>query len=267
MTFSEEFNSTETDVDFDEVGSSYPTAFGITFTPQISGICLGVLGLLGSIYVGFNFVKPAYDNYTELKATEAEKQGQVAQQQSGELSQKMLEAEQKLRESEALRSDVLSLFSSEESLKTILFDINQLVQKHQAKLVSFSPNGGITVVRDSSLGEGANDRLKSQKLDLTIRGDFVSTQSLLRDLERLQPLLVITGLNSKLVKEQFTIEIVEIKQEGGESVATGQAISQGNNALETSFTLDAILPLSPEELAKLNSEAEGPEEGEQSEQQ
>ena len=265
MTFSEEFNSTETDVDFEETGSSYPSAFGITFTPQISGICLGVLGLLGSIYVGFSFVKPAYDNYTELKATEAEKQGQVAQQESRELSQQMLEAEQKLRNSEALRRDVLSLFSSEESLKTILFDINQLVQKHQAELVSFRPNGGITVVRDSSLGGGANDRLKRQKFDLTIRGDFGSTQSLLRDLERLQPLLVITGLNSKLVEEQFSIEMVEINEEGGETVATGQAKSQGQDALETSFTLDAILPLSPGELAQLNPEQEGSEEGEQSE--
>ena len=73
MTFSEEFNSTETDTDFEELGSSYPTAFGITFTPRIIGACLGVLGLVGSIYVGLSFVKPAYDNYNELKATEAQK--------------------------------------------------------------------------------------------------------------------------------------------------------------------------------------------------
>ena len=51
MTFSEEFNSTETDTDFEELGSSYPTAFGITFTPQIIGACLGVLGLVGSCRV------------------------------------------------------------------------------------------------------------------------------------------------------------------------------------------------------------------------
>ena len=254
MTFSEEFNSTETDTDFEELGSSYPTAFGITFTPQIIGACLGVLGLVGSIYVGLSFVKPAYDNYNELKATEAQKQGELAQQESGELSKKMLEAEQKLRQSESLRRDVLSLFSSEESLKTILLDINQVVEKHQAELVSFKPNGTITVVRDSSLGEGVNDRLKRQKFDLTIRGNFGSTQSILRDLERLQPLLVITGLNSKLVKEGFTVEILEIRQEGGQTVATGQAKSQGQDALETSFTLDAILPLSPGELAQLTPE-------------
>ncbi|MDJ0597769.1 MAG: pilus assembly protein, partial [Crocosphaera sp.] len=127
MTFSEEFNPTQTDEDFDDLGSSYPTAFGITFTPQITGICLGILGLVGSIYVALNFVKPAYDNYSQLKVTETEKLGQVEQQQSGELSKKMLDAEQKLRESETLRNQVLSLFSSEESLKTLLFDINQLV--------------------------------------------------------------------------------------------------------------------------------------------
>ncbi len=262
MTFSEEFNSTETDVDFEELGSSYPTAFGITFTPQITGACLGLLGLVGSIYVGLTFVKPAYDNYTQLKATEVEKQGQVARQESGQLNQQMFEAEQKLRESESLRNDVLSLFSSEESLKTILFDINQLVQKHQAQLVSFKPKGNITVVKDSSLGAGVNNRLKRQQFELTIKADFGSTQSILRDLERLQPLLVITGLNSKLVEEKFTIDIVEVKDEGGQTVATGQAQTQGQVVLETSFTLDAILPLSPEELSKLTSQEETPEEGE-----
>lgn len=260
MTFSEEFNSTETDVDFEELGSSYPTAFGITFTPQISGACLGLLGLVGSIYVGLTFVKPAYDNYAQLKDTEAEKQGQVAQQESGELSQQMFEADEKLRKSESLRNDVLSLFSSEESLKTLLVDINRLVEKNQAQLVIFKPKGNITVVQDSSLGAGVNNRLKRQQFELTIKGNFRSTQSLLRDLERLQPLLVMTELNSKLVEENFTIDIVEVKEEGGQTVATGQ--TQAQASLETSFTLDAILPLSPEELSKLTAEEQTPEEGE-----
>lgn len=262
MTFSEEFTSTQTDVDFDDVGGNYPTAFGITFTPQVSGICLGLLGLVGSVYVALTFVKPAYDNYTQLRATEAEKLAQVAQQESGELSKKMLDAEEKLRESEAVRNQVLSLFSSEESLKTLLFDINQLVQKHQAELVSFQPNGTITVVNDGSLGEGVNGRLKRQQFNLTVKGDFGSTQSLLRDLERLQPLLVIQELRSNLAEEQFIIDIVDVKQQGGETVVTGQTTSKGNDSLETSFSLDAILPLSPEEVAELTTEEEEQPEGE-----
>ena len=32
------------DADFND-GPNYPSAFGITFTPMISGICLGVLGI------------------------------------------------------------------------------------------------------------------------------------------------------------------------------------------------------------------------------
>lgn len=259
MTFSEEFNPTQTDEDIDELGSSYPTAFGITFTPQITGICLGILGLVGSVYVALTFVKPAYDNYQTLRATESEKLGQVEQQESGELSKKMLDAEQKLRESEALRNQVLSLFSSEESLKTLLFDINQLLKKHQVELVSFKPVGAITVVADGSLGAGVNGRLKRQQFDLTVKGNFGATQSLLRDLERLQPLLVIRALNSSLVEDQFVVDIVDIKQEGGETVATGQATAQGKDALETSFSLDAILPMSPDEVAALNPEEETPE--------
>ncbi|MGB5594561.1 MAG: pilus assembly protein [Crocosphaera sp.] len=259
MTFSEEFNSTQTDVDFEEGGGSYPTAFGVTFTPQVSGLILGLLGLVGSVYVVFTFVMPAYNSYNDLKADEAQKQSQVQQQSSGSLDKKMLDAEQKLRESEALRSQVLSLFSNEQSLKTILFDINQLVEKHQAELVSFKPNGTVTVVNDGSLGAGVNGRLKRQRFDLTVKSDFESIQSLLRDLERLQPLLVIKELNSKLVEEQFAIEIVNVRDEGGKQVATGQAKPKGKDSLETSFTLDAILPLSPEEVAKLAPEEKADE--------
>ncbi len=254
MTFSDEFNATQTDVDFDEVEASYPTAFGITFTPQVIGIILGALGLLGSIYVVLNFVMPAYSSYQSLRADEATKQSQVQQQESGELNQKMLDAEKKLRESEALRNQVLALFSSEDSLKTMLLDINQLVEKHGLELVNFKPDGSVTVVSDGSLGSGVNGRLKRQRFNLTIEGDFGSTQSLLRDLERLQPLLVITGLNSKLVEEKFMVDIVDIKEESGQTVVTGQAKPQGNESLETSFVLDAILPLSPDELAELTPE-------------
>ncbi|MDJ0508116.1 MAG: pilus assembly protein [Crocosphaera sp.] len=253
MTVSDEFNSTQTDVDFDEVGSGYPTAFGITFTPQITGLILGALGLLGSIYVVFNFVMPAHKSYQSLKADEVAKQSQVKQQESGELSQKMLETEAKLRESEALRNQVLALFSSEDSLKTMLFDINQLVEKHRLQLISFKPNGSVTVVTDGSLGTGVNNRLKRQRFGLTIEGNFESTQSLLRDLERLQPLLVITGLDSKLVEDKFLINVKDSEEVGEETTITG------NNSLKTRFTLDAILPLSPEELAKLSPEEEGEE--------
>ncbi|MEM8780487.1 MAG: pilus assembly protein [Cyanobacteria bacterium P01_G01_bin.49] len=256
-TFSEEFIPEE-EQDFEEDETNYPTAFGITFTPQVSGISLAVLGVLSSAYILLNLVMPAYDNYNTLKADEAAKQSQIEQQKSGKLDTKMIESEQKLRESKALRAQVLSLFSSEQSLKTLLLDVDKLVEKHQAKLLSFQPDGSLTVINDASLGEGVNNRLKRQRFTLTIEGGFGQTQSLLRDLERLQPLLLVQKLNSKLVEEQFTIEIVDVQQEGGEVIAQGQATTQGQDKVETSFILDAILPLSPEEVADL---APKPEEG------
>ena len=255
MTFAEEFTPEE-ELDFDEGGGNYPTAFGITFTPQVSGIALAVLGVVGSGYVLLNFVMPAYNNYQTLKADEAQKLSQIEQQKSGALDVKQIEAERKLRESQALRGQVLSLFSSETSLKTLLFDVNQLVEKHQAKLVSFQPEGSPTVVSDASLGAGVTNRLKRQRFTLTVEGNFEKTQSLLRDLERLQPLLLINELNSKLVEEKFTIKIVDVQREGGEVVAQGQATAQGQDKVETSFTLDAILPLSPQEAADLTSKSE-----------
>ncbi|MEA5510728.1 pilus assembly protein [Crocosphaera sp. UHCC 0190] len=249
MTFSEEFTPDE-EQDFGEGGGGYPTAFGITFTPQVTGLGLGLLGVCASVYILLNLVMPAYENYSTLKIDEAEKQSKVDEQKSGKLEEKMLDADRKLRESEALRAQVLSLFSSENSLKTMLLDVNNLVEKHPgAKLVSFKPEGTLTVVNDGSLGQGVNNRLKRQRFTLTIEADFQATQTILQDLERLQPLLLIKGLSSQLSEEKSNV-----KPGGGETIA------QGQNQLKTSFSLDAILPLSQEELVDL---APKPEEGDE----
>jgi len=50
-----------------EENPNYPTAFGITFTPQVGGILFGVLGLLGSLYLFLNVVQPAWENYQKLR--------------------------------------------------------------------------------------------------------------------------------------------------------------------------------------------------------
>jgi hypothetical protein len=62
MTFTEEFENQEL-AELDQ----YPTAFGITFTPRNSGIAAGVLGLLGSFYLLFNWVMPAYNTLQQLQ--------------------------------------------------------------------------------------------------------------------------------------------------------------------------------------------------------
>ncbi|MGL5033341.1 MAG: PilN domain-containing protein, partial [Microcystaceae cyanobacterium] len=83
MTFTEDYTTTQIfDTEFD-ANANYPTAFGITFTPQITGIGLGVLGLVGSFYVLFTFFLPAWDEFQKLKTDEAAKQQEVDTQKAG----------------------------------------------------------------------------------------------------------------------------------------------------------------------------------------
>ncbi|GBF79107.1 pilus assembly protein [Aphanothece sacrum] len=252
MTFSEELTSQE-EQDFEGEGGGYPTAFGITFTPQITAIALALLGLAGSIYVFTSFVQPALESYNTLKTDEAEKQSQVDQRKSGKLEQKMVDAETKLRDSEALRSQVLALFSNESTLATLLLDIDRFVKGNNGQLNSFKPDGTITIVSDGSLGPSVNNRLKRQRFQLEIEANFPETQAILTDLERLQPLLLVQSLKTQLVEEKFKIKLLNVKQTGEEIQAQGQAVPQGKDTVKTTFALDAILPLSPEELVKLTA--------------
>jgi hypothetical protein len=247
--------------------AEYPVAFGITFTPQVSGIALALLGLVGAGYVLVTFFMPALTEYNALKADEVDKQDQINRQKSGEIDQKMLQAETDLKQSEALRNQVLSLFSSEASLKTLLLDINTFVDARQVELLSFKPTGTPTVVNDGSLGETVNNRLKRQSFQLEVEGTFEKTHELLQDLERLQPLLIIKQLNSQRLEETFEVKLINNQTSNGGTSVQGQVVPQGMNKVKTTFTLDAILPLTPEEVAELApppaeaAEGETPENG------
>ncbi|MEB3228143.1 MAG: pilus assembly protein, partial [Synechocystis sp.] len=83
--YSESYTTSTTTIIDEEFDASadYPTAFGITFTPQVSGIALGIVGVVGMVYIVLNFFLPAWDEYQQLKSDEAAKQAQVDQQSTG----------------------------------------------------------------------------------------------------------------------------------------------------------------------------------------
>lgn len=241
MTYREEF------VPEEEQGleeGNYPTAFGITFTPQVSGIGLALVGLVGAIYILMNFAMPAWDNYSKLKEDETNKQQQVEQQTSGKLDKKLQDAQVKLQQAEALKAQVLAFFSNEKTLETLLLDLNRFFQARKVKLISFQPQGDITIISDSSLGQAVNNKLKRQSFNLEMEGSFVQTQALLRDLERLQPLLVLKNLNSQTTGNQKVTLINRPNQ-------ASALIPGGEEKLKTTLTLDVILPLTPVEVAKV----------------
>lgn len=250
MTFGTDFNRDDQD-DLLLEGENYPVAFGITFTPQVTGIALGLLGLVGAGYVLMNFVMPAYDSYQKLKTEEAEKLEQIEQQQSGTLGQKLIAAESQLRQMEALRSQVLGLFSSNDSLKTLLFDVGRLVEARNAALLSFAPSGDLAVVADGSLGESVNNKLKRQSFALEVEGNYAQIQALMSDLERLQPLLIVKQLNTSPLEQTTEVNLAGVRVQNGQLVSSGTVVPKGSEKLKATFTLEAILPLTPEEIAQL----------------
>jgi hypothetical protein len=243
MTYTQDYSTTTIIDDFGSE-SNYPTAFGITFTPKVSGIALGLLGLLGAGYVLMNFFMPALGKYLELKLDEATKQEQVNQQTQATLQQKLQEAEGRLQQAENRRTTVLDLYASSEDLKTLLLDINALIQSRDLDFINFLPQGDPVVIGDDSLGAGAKNKLKRQTYQLTLKGPFGNTHNLIRDLERLQPLILIKDLKADLVQTQIPVNLVQ-------SGSQAELKPEVDDTLNTSMTLDVLLPLTPEEIAAL----------------
>ena len=242
MTFTEEYLGDEDDL---QGSSEYPSAFGITFTPRVSGIAIGVLGLLGSLYLALNWLLPMYDQYQKLKTDEITKQDQITQRKSGDLDRKIEALQIQLQQKESQKQQVLAMFAREQDLNTLLLDISNLLKNRNIELLSFSPQGKMAPISDGSLGEMVNNKLKRQTYQARLRGSFESTQAVVRDLERLQPLVIVRGLRSQAEDQENVGTLV------GTSPSSAQVIPAQNLPITTDMQLDVIIPLTAEEVAKL----------------
>ena len=242
MTFTEEYLGDEDDL---QGSSEYPSAFGITFTPRVSGIAIGVLGLLGSLYLALNWLLPMYDQYQKLKTDEITKQDQITQRKIGDLDRKIEALQIQLQQKESQKQQVLAMFAREQDLNTLLLDISNLLKNRNIELLSFSPQGKMAPISDGSLGEMVNNKLKRQTYQAKLRGSFESTQAVVRDLERLQPLVIVRGLRSQAEAQENVGTLV------GTSPSSAQVIPAQNLPITTDMQLDVIIPLTAEEVAKL----------------
>jgi len=244
MTYSEEYTTTTIlDQDFGQAGN-YPTAFGITFTPKVSGIALAILGAVGAVYVLLNFFLPVWDEYQKLKTDEAAKQQEVDQQKSGKMEIRLAEAETKLKVAEKRRQVILDLFGNSKDIKTILIDFNNVFSARDVTLLSFLPQGEPVVIGDDSLGAGTTNKLKRQTYQVSLRGNFGNTHNLIRDIERLQPLILIKDFKTDLAQPELPVKVVN---QGGQV----KVEPDGSTVLNSSMTLDVLLPLTPAEIAAL----------------
>jgi type IV pilus assembly protein PilO len=244
MTLSEDLNFAEHAANVDSA-PNYPVAFGITFTPKIIGIVVGVVGLAGAMYMLLNMVMPAWDTYQQKQGKSNELQGQVQQKQAtvkqiGKVKEELAQAKQQ-------KQQVLALFSDEKTLNTLLLDINRLVDSSssatpanavRAKLQKFVPlTDKPETVTDGSLGAAVDGKLKRTSVSVEIIGTYEQTQSIIRNIERLQPLLIVKDYQSSLANIQST------DQSGKPLRRVGPA------PITTSFELQALIPLSPEDVA------------------
>jgi hypothetical protein len=135
-----------------------------------------VLGLLGSFYLLFNWVMPAYNTLQELAKRCGLANNNRYEQKSGLVPLEFQKIESQLQQKEATKQQILALFAQEKDLSTILLDISNIFKSRNVKLISFQPQGlEPVVVSDSSLGGAVNNKLKRQTFNVKIEGTTTPT--------------------------------------------------------------------------------------------
>ena len=249
MTVSEDFIS-DGEGDFEAAAPTYPTAFGVTFTPAISGVIIAVLGLAGTIYLILNLVLPTFQKYQELQASRSEKQTLVEQKKA--VLQQTDQVRTELAQTKQQQTEVLALFASEQTLDTLLLDLNRVVESGNAKpggfirarLKRYVPASPLAeVITDGSLGAAVNGKLKRRVINVELEGTFEQTQAIIRNIERLQSLLLIKDYQSTLAQ-------ATPNQQG--------RVSGGSGTINTAFQLQALIPADPAEAANAAAVANPP---------
>lgn len=242
-------------VEEQEEEPSYPVAFGITFTPKVSGILLAILGLGGAAYLAWKVVQPALVENQGLRAQRQEKEGQLQDPQ--EIQQQIQQKQQELVQVKQQNQTVTGLFADEQSVNTLLLDVNRFIKDADGTLTSYEPvqvNEESNIVTDGSLGAAVNGKLKRQSFKLETDGSFNQIQSILRSIERLQTLVVVKELRTDistpqglLVDDQGTVTPIVEKDE--------EIIPGAPPTLTTSYRLDVLMPLSEEQKQEQAAEA------------
>lgn len=239
MTFSDDLTPEE---ELEEESPEYPEAFGIPLTPSVSGSAIALLGVGVAGYLWVNFLQPAQERYNNLLVQREQLQATIQQQPS--FDQQIQTLERQIQTLQARQQQVLNLLSNEESLNTLLFDIEQIIQtanqetvapeNSQLQLESFQPvSVNPEIVNDGSFGAAVNGKIQRKTYSLEVVGTFTQTQLLIRNIERLQPLLLV---------QDFSTEITE-QQQGEFSREENRFVVTQTPQLRSSFQLVAILPV------------------------
>ena len=229
-----------------EIQDSNPVLFGVTLTPPIIGGVVAVLGVLGAGYMFLNMVMPAWDTYQQQQSKRDQLQTEVEQKKSQ--AQQISKVEADLAEAKQQQKQVLALFADEKSLDTLLLDTSRLIDSSnsqafgnsiRAKMKKFAPvSEKPEVVTDGTFGVEVNNKLKRSIINVEIEGNFEQTQSIIRNIERLQPLLLVKNFDSKLSEPEMSGD-------------KDNPVQIGIGKLTTTFVLEALMPLTTDEATAL----------------
>ena len=221
---------------------AYPKVLGLTITPVVGGILIALVGAVGAYLIWSNLLQPELTKNQQLKADIADKQQQLLAQQ--ETQKRIAEAKVKLQTAKQLQADVLGLFATEQSVDTLLLDVNERVNSvnagvqdpdKRATLSKFALNSEQSgIIADGSLGSAVNNRLQRYVYNVELKGTFPQTASVIRNIERLQPLLIISNLKSGLDGAQTIV----LDNQGRLIPA-----NQPDTRITTSFRMDALVPV------------------------
>lgn len=222
---------------------SVPVVFGIRMTNTVIGVLLALAGLAGAVYILMYLVQPVWQRNQELQQEVATKNQQLADQ--AEIRRRIDQAKANLQKSKQTNADVRALFANEASLNTLLLDINARVQAvnagiqdpdRRATLSKFDLDPATSgVVTDSSLGADMNNRLERRVYNVEMKGNFAQTESIIRNIERLQPLLIVRDFTSTLDSATQAIRLTS----QGRLTPTGQPETR----ITTAFKLIALVPV------------------------
>jgi type IV pilus assembly protein PilO len=228
MTFSERYTP-------EPSGPAYPSAFGITFTPTISGIIIAIAGVAAAGWMAVNFVGPKLSEMQELNSSIDQKQKNLDSKQ--DTVQKLQAIVARVNQAQSRNKDVRGLFSTQQALDTLLLDLNRIMISSNAQLQKFVPDYASSgTLADSSLGAELNNKLKRQVTDVAFEGSFTQTLAIMRAIDRLQTVLVLRDFKMSL-----------------KPAASGPNAAP-NNVVTCSFKLYAYVPLTDEELAAVRAQ-------------
>jgi type IV pilus assembly protein PilO len=245
MTVSEDL-SFEQGGDFGAASaSSYPVVFGISLTPKISGMIVGCLGLAATAFMAMNMLMPSWDVFQQQQAKQTELQTDIDQKKIAIKQLGKIQEEQK--QAKVQQVQVLGLFANEKTLDTLLLDLNRLVESGnsqiplsavRAKLRKYAPTGEkAEPIVDGTFGPLVDGKLKRRSINIEIIGTYEQTQSILRNIERLQPLLLVKDYQAALAPETV--------------LDPGKKVRQiGPRAISTNFQVQALMPMTPQDMAQ-----------------